>query len=156
MIKPLSTTGLELTPGNKGIHCIANGHHIDATGKLIERLCDECDFSTCCTDDFNTTECESCNEDFCPHAKGMRDPEFYHILYTPHTVYDADLKHYPIIQEITAARKEKGWTVKEFAAKARLKEEVIEKFENKDIIPSLRLLSILAECLGMKLDIHII
>ena len=58
----IDITGIELTPGNKGINCKGNGKHRANQGKVIECCCDECDYLSCCT-----------NEN--PPCKGCKDPD---------------------------------------------------------------------------------
>lgn len=63
----IDVTGIELTPGNGGKHCLGNGKHYDDNGNLIEICCDECDYYLCCLDD---DACEHCDENnFCKYYK---------------------------------------------------------------------------------------
>ena len=39
---------IELMPANYGRDCIGNGKHKNEEGKIIECLCDECDYMICC------------------------------------------------------------------------------------------------------------
>lgn len=65
----IDITGIELTPGNKGIDCLGNGKNYNQYGKLIECCCDECDYMKCCIENTDYNECTYCHDLFCPRAK---------------------------------------------------------------------------------------
>lgn len=64
----IDVTGIELTPGNHGIDCLGNGEHIDINGELIECCCDECDYMLCCIEDVSDSNCNECDDLFCPRS----------------------------------------------------------------------------------------
>lgn len=64
-------TGIVLVPGNGGAFCPGNGEGKDALENLIECCCDECDYLLCCTEE---TDCVSCRDANCPHAKKKNGP----------------------------------------------------------------------------------
>ena len=59
----LNTTGIELTPGNLGQDCIANGSRKD-----IECCCDECDYLQCCINTNYRQKCVGCGNRDCPRC----------------------------------------------------------------------------------------
>ena len=59
-------SGVRLTPGNNGRDCVGNGKHYDAYGKLIDCLCDECDYMMCCFMVNDQNSCTLCDDELCP------------------------------------------------------------------------------------------
>lgn len=66
----IDITGIELIPGENGIHCPGNGKQTDRFGRIIECCCEECDYFLCCTQDHTEEQCRRCSDKDCPHAKG--------------------------------------------------------------------------------------
>ena len=62
----IDVTGIVLTPGNCGDHCMGNGKHFDADGQPIECCCDECSYMLCCLQTHDSKECLSCKDRECP------------------------------------------------------------------------------------------
>ncbi len=62
-------TGVEIIPGERGVHCPGNGNKKDSQGKPIECCCEECDYYMCCSESHQKEECESCFDEYCPHAQ---------------------------------------------------------------------------------------
>ena len=64
----IDVTGIELNPGNGGIDCLGNGEHFDKNGEPIECCCDECDYMICCLLMEDFTECNQCDDEYCPRV----------------------------------------------------------------------------------------
>ena len=62
----IDITGIELTPGNHGTNCLGNGEHFYKNGEPIECCCDECDYMICCVYMKDLSNCNNCNDAFCP------------------------------------------------------------------------------------------
>ncbi|MBR5586646.1 MAG: hypothetical protein IKW02_01655 [Clostridia bacterium] len=54
----IDVTGTELIPGNCGNNCPGRG-----------LCCDECDFLSCCLENFDVNKCEKCDKTECPNNK---------------------------------------------------------------------------------------
>ena len=59
----IDVTGIELTPGENGVHCLGNGEHWDGKGNPIPCCCDECDYWMCCN---GFCSCVGCEDVHCP------------------------------------------------------------------------------------------
>lgn len=68
----IDTTGVELTPGNRGEKCNGNGLFVDRNGEPIECCCEECDYMLCCLENHDMSECESCMDEKCPNVLGKQ------------------------------------------------------------------------------------
>ena len=61
----IDITGIELTPGNNGRDCLANGTHFYENGEPIECCCDECDYMICCFKMNGLKDCHNCDDELC-------------------------------------------------------------------------------------------
>lgn len=68
----IDVTGTILIPGFFGRDCPGNGKHTDENGEIIECCCDECDYMWCCWEGFTPEACTTCDDLFCPFAKGRK------------------------------------------------------------------------------------
>ena len=59
-------TAIELTPGNNGRDCLANGTYFYENDEQIECCCDECNYMMCCLDGHSSDDCNNCNDKLCP------------------------------------------------------------------------------------------
>ncbi len=57
---------IKLMPANYGRDCIGNGKHKNEEGKIIECLCDECDYMICCLIMKGFDDCNNCEDVTCP------------------------------------------------------------------------------------------
>ena len=48
----IRATKIEMIPGNEGKNCPGNGEHYDNKGRLIECMCDECDYFLLCFEEW--------------------------------------------------------------------------------------------------------
>lgn len=62
----IDSSGVILTPCNKGQNCRGNGFGKNSFGFSIECCCDECGYALCCTDDHTVEDCVSCTAYECP------------------------------------------------------------------------------------------
>lgn len=71
----IDVTGIELIPGEKGIHCPGNGTHKNSQGELLPCCCEECAYFLCCSEDHPKMECKTYQDKDCPRARGNRGGE---------------------------------------------------------------------------------
>ena len=65
----IDVTGVELTPGEGGVHCLGNGEHTCADGTPIPCCCDECDYLMCCC---GLCDCTECGDADCPWTQKQK------------------------------------------------------------------------------------